>query len=60
MGTSVGPALRSESSFVPKVWPERDRLIQDIRGVGRRDGKNALFFWWILIPKICLLTNSIS
>jgi hypothetical protein len=41
----VGSALRSESSFVPKVWPERDRLIQDIRGVGHGNGRNALIFW---------------
>lgn len=51
MGTSVGPALSSESSFVFKVWSGPDRLIQDIGGVSRKDGKNALFFWWFLMPK---------
>lgn len=62
MGTSVGSAFRSESSFVPKVWPERDRLIQDVRGFGHgnENGRNALIFWWNLRPKICPLANAIS
>jgi hypothetical protein len=39
---------------------EPDRLIQDIRGVGHGNGRNALIFWWNLRPKICPLANAIS